>query len=143
MKAKLLREQGERAFLLVFDTGDEAISELTGFAKRNGVKAGCFTGIGAFSEATLAWYSMETRKYQEIPVREQVEVVSLVGNIAMYQGEQRIHAHATVSKADGSAHGGHLISGLVRPTLEVYLFEVRGDVQRKDDVQAGLPLIKL
>ena len=90
---------------------------MTDFATQNDLKGGYFTGIGAFSEATLAWYSMEEKKYQEIPVSEQVEVVSLVGNIAIYKGEQRIHAHATVSKADGSALAATANAARAPPSL--------------------------
>jgi predicted DNA-binding protein with PD1-like motif len=41
------------------------------------------TAIGALSGNELAYFDWESKTYQSIPVREQVEVASLVGDIAV------------------------------------------------------------
>lgn len=144
MKSKLLNDkQNEKTFVIVFETGDEAAGGLLEFAKQNKIQSGFFFGLGAFERATLAFFDLETKEYQHIPINEQVEVMSLVGNIALYQGEPRVHAHAVVGKRDGTAHGGHLISGQVRPTLEVWLTESAPGIARKLDAATNLPLIDL
>lgn len=51
-----------------------------------------------------------------IAITEQVEVLSLVGDIALENATPRVHAHVVIGKRDGTAHGGHLIEGHVRPT---------------------------
>ncbi len=95
MKGKLIyEEQGEKTFALVFDPGDEVMEELTNFAKENGLSAARFTAIGAFSDATLGYFDMEKKEYRKIPVDEQVEVLSLVGDVALFEGEPKLHAHA-------------------------------------------------
>jgi uncharacterized protein len=48
-----------------------------------------------------------------------------------------------VGKADGTAHGGHLIEAHVRPTLEVVLVEPPQHLQRQSDPKSGLALIRL
>ena len=83
------------------------------------------------------------KDYQKIPVHEQVEVLSLVGDIALSKGEPQVHAHVVIGKADGTAHGGHLIEAHVRPTLEVILVEVPKHLQRQPDPETGLALIRL
>ena len=143
MKSKLLDDAGEKTFVLVFDTGDEVAAGLTEFAKAEKLGAAHFTAIGAFQELTLGYFDWESKQYQKIPVREQVEVLSLAGNLALADGSPKLHAHVVVGKRDGTAHGGHLIEAIVRPTLEVILIESPKHLERRHDAQSGLALIKL
>ena len=141
MKAKLIHEQEEKTFALVFDPGDEVMEELTNFAKENGLNAAHFTAIGAFSSATLGYFDMEKKEYKEIPVDEQVEVLSLVGDIALFEGEPKLHAHAVLGRSDGTTRGGHLLEAHVQPTLEVILVESPEHLRRETDEKTGLPLL--
>jgi uncharacterized protein len=143
MKAKLLREEEGRTFALVFDKGDEVGSGLTAFAKERGLGASHFTAIGAFSEVTLGYFDRERKEYAKIPVREQVEVLSLIGDIALDRGEPKLHAHVVVGKRDGTAHGGHLVEARVWPTLEVILEESPTHLRRTLDRETGLALLDL
>jgi uncharacterized protein len=143
MRAKLLNDQGEKTFALIFDKGDEVVSGLTAFAKERGVAAGHFTAIGAFSQVTLGYFDGELKDYVKIPVREQVEVLSLIGDIALDGGEPKLHAHVVIGKRDGTAHGGHLVDARVWPTLEVILEESPRHLRRTLDPETGLALIDL
>ena len=142
MKAKLIyEEQGEKTFALVFDPGDEVMEELTSFAKENDLSAARFTAIGAFSDATLGYFDMEKKEYKEIPVDEQVEVLSLVGDVALFEGEPKLHAHAVLGRSDGTTRGGHLLGAHVQPTLEVVIVESPEHLRRETDEETGLPLL--
>jgi uncharacterized protein len=143
MKAKLLAEGGERTFVLVFDTGDEVIDEITRFAKHQRLRAAHFVGIGALSQLTVGYFNWETKAYDHVPIAEQVEVLSLAGDIAEYRGEAAIHAHIVAGKADGSAHGGHLVAAQVRPTVELVLAEAPIHLRKRYDPDTGLALIDL
>ena len=143
MKSKILDDQGEKTYALVFELDDEVISCLTEFARREKLGAAHFTAIGAFRELTLGYFDWESKAYLKIPVQEQVEVLSLAGNIVAHDGEPKLHAHVVVGKRDGTAHGGHLIEARVRPTLEVVLAEAPQHLQRRHDEQTGLALIEL
>lgn len=72
-----------------------------------------------------------------------MELVSLLGDFALSKGEPKLHAHVVVAKSDGSAHGGHLLQGVVRPTLEVVLVESPAWLHRETDAATGLPLIRI
>jgi len=138
MRAKQIHEQdGEQTFALVFDTGDEVISELTRFAES-------ITAIGAFSSATLGYFDVGRKEYDNIPVEEQVEVLSLVGDIASIEdGEPQVHVHVVLGRSDGTTRGGHLLEAYVRPTLEVVLVESPEHLKREWDDEVGLALIRL
>ena len=145
MQAKELESSdGRRTFVLAFGIGDEVSDGLLAFAREHRIRAAHFTAIGALSDVTLGYWKWESKEYTRILVHEQVEVLSLVGNVALGpNGEPKVHAHLVVGKADGTAHGGHLLEGHVRPTLEVVLVEAPTELRRSIDAETGLPLIDL
>jgi uncharacterized protein len=144
MRSKLLHESGQKTYALIFQTGDEVMSNLKAFAQDYRQGSSHFTGIGAFQDVMLGYFNWEKKDYQKIPVSEQVEVVSLVGDIAQGEGgEPVVHAHVVLGKSDGTALGGHLLEAQVRPTLELMLVESPQHLQRKYDPGTGLALIRL
>lgn len=140
MKAKQLARGGGSVKALIFETGDEVMSVLREFAAHEKIRAARFTAIGAFQSATLAYFDWETKKYLELPINEQVEVLVLSGDIALKDDKPEPHAHVVLGRRDGSTRGGHLMKAIVRPTLELML-EEGGALERKFDSQSGLALI--
>lgn len=143
MKSKLINHDGEKTYVLVFDEGDEVSSGLLKFAKKNKLGACQITGIGGFREATLGYFELDKKAYKKIPVREQVEVLSLAGDITLENDEPKIHAHVVVGTSEGATLGGHLIEAYVRPTLEVIVKESPRHLHRVFDESVGLALIHL
>lgn len=117
------------------------MAALASFASRYQLRATEFTGIGAFSRVVVAYFDWQTKQYRNVAIVEQVEVLSLVGDITHENGKSKVHAHVVVGKADATAHGGHLIEGLVRPTLEIVVTETPAYLKRRFDPESGLPLI--
>ena len=79
MQTKLLQEGEESTWALVFATGDQVMEPLAAFAQEQELAASEFAAIGAFEEATLGYFNLERRAYDQIPVHEQVELLSLIG----------------------------------------------------------------
>lgn len=144
MKSTLIDQRdGLRTFVVVLATGDEVVQVLTGFAKQQRLSASHCTAIGAFSRAVVAYFDWSTKHYRHIPIDEQVEVLSLVGDITQGPDGPKLHAHVVLGKSDATAHGGHLIEAVVRPTLEVVLTELPRPLHRSVDQESGLALIDL
>lgn len=143
MQYKLLNGIGNATYALIFDSGDEVMVKLKTFANEHSLKAARFTAIGAFSSAELGFFDYTTKDYKKIPVNEQVEVLSLIGDVALYGDESQLHAHVVVGKSDGTTLGGHLLKAIVHPTLELILEESPGYLQRRIDKETGLPLIDI
>ena len=142
--AELDHEQGRRTFVVVFDPGEELAAGLLVFAREHALTGASFTGIGALERVTLGFWNPETLEYEPIPVREQVEVLALTGNVAIDPDrEPKVHAHIVVGRSDGTAGGGHLLEGYVRPTLEVILVESPRRLRRTVDPRTGLALLDL
>ena len=144
IKSKLIHDdRGLKTFALVFDKNDEVREGFLEFANTNRLADAQITAIGAFSEVTLGYFDRQQKNYKKIRLPEQVEVLSLTGNIVQKNGRPSLHAHIVVGKADGTAHGGHLLGGRVWPTLEMIVSELPVHLQRSLDEETGLALIRL
>lgn len=145
MKSKLVAESaGERTFVVILDPGEEAFATITGFAANQKIEAASLTALGAFSGATVGWFDLASKTYRNIPVAEQCEVLSGIGDIAIGDdGKPSLHVHAVLGLSDGSTRGGHLLEGHVYPTLEVTLIEMPAHLRRKKRPDLGIALIDL
>ena len=142
MKTALLADQnGLRTFVLICETGDDAMKALTSFATEQRLGASHFTAIGAFSRAVVAYFDWPSKQYRNVAIDEQVEVLSLIGDVTVEKEKPKVHAHVVLGKSNATAHGGHLVEGLVRPTLEVVIAEAPRHLHRRFDPASGLALI--
>jgi hypothetical protein len=144
MRSTLLNENdGQRTFAVVLQTGDETMSCLQSFIEKERIAAAQITAIGALSDAKLNYFDWDKKKYEPIPVREQVEVASLIGDVALSpEGKPALHIHVVLGRRNGSALAGHLAEAHVRPTLEVILTEPPAHLVKAHDPESGLALIK-
>jgi predicted DNA-binding protein with PD1-like motif len=144
MKSKLASENNGRTFVLILDQGEEAFAGVTAFANEKAIEAASVAAIGAFESAEVGWFDLRARRYRPIPVNEQCEVLSLLGDIAQGDdGKASLHLHAVLGLRDGSVRGGHLLGGHVRPTLEVTIVETASHLRRKKRPDLGIALIDI
>jgi len=145
MKSRLVNELGgQRTFVVVLDPGEEAFATLIGFATEQGVDGASLTAIGAFERATVGWFDLDAKTYRKIPVHEQCEVLSAIGDVALGDdGKPSLHVHAVLGLSDGTTRGGHLLEAIVRPTLEITLVEAPGHLRRRKRPEIGAALIDL
>jgi uncharacterized protein len=135
-------DESPKTFILVFRTGDELAEGLAKFAEDQKLSAASFKAVGALSSVRLAWLSWEKKKYEpSVTLDEQLELLSLIGDVALLNGKPVVHAHAVVARKDGTAHGGHLMEARVRPTCEVVLTESPAHLQKFPDPESGIALI--
>jgi predicted DNA-binding protein with PD1-like motif len=144
MQQKLLGEvHGQRTFAVVLETGDEVMASLQSFVRERRIAAAQLTAIGAFKSVVLKYFDWDSKKYLSNRVDEQVEVASLIGDVALApSGEPALHIHLVVGRRDGTALAGHLGSAIVRPTLEVVVTESPAHLQKVEDPMSGLALIR-
>jgi len=144
MQIKLVSKSGEtRVWIAVLEKGEEAKASLLKLAKEEGVENASFVALGAFEKATIAYFNWPEKKYENIPVDEQVEVITLVGDIVPDEkGKPSLHAHTVLGRSDGSTRGGHLIEGRVRPTLEITVTETPAHLTRRKHPDLGVALLE-
>lgn len=138
-----IEQSGARAWLIVLDTDDEVHVSLRDFDGQQRLRGTRFRAIGAFPQAVLGYFDWECKTYERIPVAEQVEAVSLTGDVALKDHHPDLHVHAVLGQRDGHTLGGPLPEGTVCRTLEVVLTESPAHLHRRFDPDAGLALIRL
>jgi predicted DNA-binding protein with PD1-like motif len=142
MKVKLLSDNnGQKDYAVVFQPGDEFYAGLTRFAEEYHVQSAHLTALGGLHDARLAWFDGDRKAYRVIPVDEQSEVDSLVGDIALLNGKPSVHMHCVVSLEDGTTRGGHVLGGHVSPLLEVWVTVDPTPLLKKHDEKTGLNLM--
>jgi predicted DNA-binding protein with PD1-like motif len=142
MRVKRLQESPESVHVVVLDAGEEAVEAVGRLARELRLGAAQITAIGAFEQAVVGWFDREAGDYRRIPVREQCEVLSLVGDIAVGEdGEPAPHLHAVLGTADGQVRGGHLLEGRTWPTLELVVRNSPTALAKTWRPEVGLALI--
>ncbi|MCB2225658.1 MAG: DNA-binding protein [Desulfarculaceae bacterium] len=122
--------------------GGDLLEELNAFCRKAKVSAGEVRAIGAVERATLGFYNQDTREYEFHQLDEALEIVALVGNVSLKDGEPFVHAHITLGDSQGRLFGGHLAPGAPVFACEAIVTEFASETQfvRTLDGPTGLPL---
>ena len=145
MKSKqVVNANGLTLWIAVLDPGDEAKEVLTDFARAMKIESASFVAVGAFERATVGYFEWDKKAYKPIPIEQQVEVLSFIGDIVRDEkGEPSLHAHTVLGLSDGTTRGGHFLKGIVRPTLEVTFTETPAHLVRRRRPELGIALIDI
>ena len=130
-----------RHYILRFDKGEEIVAGLLEFAELNEVKAAAFNGIGAANYAELGFFDLEKKTYEKQVFAEEVEIISLIGNLAVLAGRPVLHVHGSFGRRDFSVVGGHVIGLRVSVTCEILLTLLDGRLERRPDSGLNLNLL--
>ncbi|MGW5671776.1 PPC domain-containing DNA-binding protein [Micromonospora sp. NPDC003776] len=141
MRVREIRHQTGRVLVVVCDKGEEAVAAVGAALREQDIRAARVTAVGGFADAEVGWFDRAAGDYRRIPVTEQVEVLSLLGDVADHDGQPALHVHAVLGRSDGGTVGGHLLRGQVWPTLEVIISEVAPELAKRVDPETGLALI--
>ncbi len=128
--------------VLIFDPGDEVLQTFTGYLAKQHVAAGRFQAIGAFKQFQLRYFDTAIMRYQARDFDQQVEVLSLLGDVSLRDGQPLIHSHIVLGTSDFQTLGGHLARGIVEPTLELILTVLDTELVREKDQRTGLDVIR-
>ncbi len=133
---------GDR-FQLRIESGEELNATLKAFLVKNSITFAQMTGLGAVRSATVSYWNSTTQQYETHERNEQMEVISLIGNVSMREGEPFAHIHLGLGRHDLSMIGGHFNAAVAHPMLEIWLTPVDATVKRTLDESCGLFLMDL
>lgn len=128
--------------VLNFDPGDEVLEMLTRYLAEQHISAGRFQAIGGLKQFQLKYFDSAIMQHLARDFDQQVEVLSLVGDVSLRDGQPFIHSHSVLGTADYQTLGGHLGRGIVEPTLELILTALDTELVRENDQRTGLDLIR-
>jgi predicted DNA-binding protein with PD1-like motif len=137
MKAKKV----DSGWFVRFDRGEEIMQALIDFIAQKKLLSGTIAGIGALTEVELGYFNRDTRQYQKRKFDGIYELLSLKGNIAYVDNRPMVHAHCVLGDADYRLVGGHLFSGVIAVTGEVFIQAFTEKFERKLDPEVELNLL--
>jgi predicted DNA-binding protein with PD1-like motif len=145
MRSRLVYQDGShhRTFVLAFDKAEDPVALLSRFADTQKLSGSHITATGSFERAVVGYFDRLEGDYLRIPVEQQVEVLSLDGEVAHRHEKPIVHLQVVLGLRDGTTRGGHLLAASVWPTLEVVVTEHPRYLRRRFDPELQLPLIEL
>ncbi len=130
-----------RTFLFSIFKGEDLLQAVQHFSHHHQVRCGLINAIGAVERATFGIYDQKAKKYAKHNLEKELEILSLSGNISLFDDKPMVHAHVVFSDSEGKAFGGHLMAGTRVFSCEVFMQELTGDIKvRKNDKVTQLPL---
>ncbi len=137
---KTILHHGDK-YVLRFDRGEEVIEALAEFCRTEGIEAASFSAIGSCSEAIISYYDIPVKKYIDLHLKENLEIISLSGNVSKLNYKPLVHAHGSFSDLRMQMKGGHVKKLTVSATCEVILQKLKGWIEREFDEETGLNLM--
>ncbi len=129
-------------YILSFKRGEELMEGVKEFCKENHIESAFFSAIGATNEVELAWYDLEAKKYVTTLLKEDMELVSLTGNVSYMDNDIVVHNHGVFSFKDMSTKAGHVMKVVISGACEITLHKIEGAIERAYDDETGLNLMK-
>ena len=128
------RKFGEQYYIRL-DKGDEILSSLVMLCEQESIGTARIQGIGGCSNAVVGVFDPEKKDYDREEVTAMLELISLDGNVTVFEGRPYIHAHASFAYrgADGrpAVLCGHLLEAIIGLTGELVLTPAEGRIGRK------------
>jgi predicted DNA-binding protein with PD1-like motif len=128
----------DHTFALRLDPGDDILHALQQFCVESGVNNAGVQGVGSIDSPTLAHYSIKTKDFTDKHLEGIYEVTSLLGNVALIDGQPAAHLHVTLSDHEMHALGGHLVKGKCSATLELIVASYPTNHTKSQDEAIGL-----
>src|SRR6266705_6281360 len=139
----LYTEQGS-SFVLRLEQGDDILKTLKQFADSQKIHAAFCEGIGSLYKARLGHYDFkDTRTYKYETFHEDLEILTLSGNVSTMNRQALPHAHVTLGRRDFSVIGGHLEEDSLANMVEVNVTRLPGRLLKDRDKNVGLNLLQL
>lgn len=121
--------------------GEELVGSILKYCEIKNIRAGWVQAIGACTEVTISSYNFETRVYDKKTFSEDLELLSLIGNVCTVNNKPSLHAHVSLSRHNMTVIGGHLHSMTVSGTGEVCVTPFETKLTRSNDEDTGLMLL--
>ena len=129
-------------YVIRLEKGEEIVAKMKELCEKENVKLASLSGIGAVNKVTAGLFKTKEKKYVSKTYVEDMEIVSLGGNVSCMNGETYLHFHISVANEAGEVRGGHLTEAYISATGELILTEIEGSADREYSEEIGLNLFK-
>ena len=116
-----------RTFIGRFQFKADLLASIAELCKKENIRLGTFSVIGAVNGVKLGYYKQDVKKYVDcVSLDKTLEITSCIGNISLKDSEVFVHAHITLADHEGHCYGGHLMTGSSIFVAEYAITELLG-----------------
>ena len=130
-----------KSYILRIDPGEEFRGEVEKFCAEQNIGAAWVNALGSCDDLELAYYNLDKKEYETKSIKERLEIVTVLGNIALKEGKPFLHVHGTFSDPEMKVLGGHINRCVVSATCEVRVLAQEGSMGRKYDDATRLNIL--
>ena len=131
-------QKGEKGWSVRLDIDQPLFASLEKIAVEHHWKSGFIWGLGALKNCELGFYHLHQKTYDRKMFKDEAELLSLTGNLAMLDDKPFFHLHAVLGGSDFKCFGGHLFSADIAVTCELFFSEQNIPASRVDNPVIGL-----
>ena len=132
-----VRRESEDVFLVCLQPGEWLRQCLEQACLDLEIAGAGVTGIGGLCEVELGYW--RSPDYERRKLEGNWELLTLLGNISLYEGRPFAHLHVSLAGPELQVVGGHFFEGRVTATAEIFLNRTT-PIARKWDEQIGAAL---
>ncbi len=129
------------SWVIVLKKDEKIIEKISEFLEAENIQSGYLRGIGAVSSVEIAHYDLKEKHYSSKQFNGSLELLSLIGNVAVKDNEKIVHCHIILGTEDMKLFGGHLVEGTIGVTCEIIFNELPEPIPKHEDPEIGLNLI--
>ena len=107
-----------------------------------GIESAAVSGIGGVCQVELGYWRASQADYQRKKLEGSFELLTLLGNISLYQGRPFAHLHVSLADENLQVVGGHFFEATITATAELFLTPCE-TIERHWDDQIGAALWNL
>jgi predicted DNA-binding protein with PD1-like motif len=131
------------SYIIRLDPGDDILKSIGAACREHDIQNAEITGIGSVETPTLAHYRKDTQHFTEKTLEGIYEIISLLGNVGLVDGQPTAHCHVTISDAQMQPWAGHLKAGVCSATVELVVRQLDSAYSKAHDDAIGLKLWQL
>lgn len=133
------KKVSDNEWFVRLDPGDEIHRSLRQFAVSEDIQGAEISGIGGLEEVEIGVFVLENKAYESETMRQAdtIEVISLNGNLTYKDDQPFTHLHALVTAKGKPFLGGHLVRGVVKVTMEIWVRQVEVKLERREVPELG------
>lgn len=120
----MIYREDERILFIRMDDGENFVENLEKVLQEAGVTSGVIiSGVGMLRDLEIGWFNVEKMVYEKEQISVPHELVSISGNISLLEGNPFPHMHVSLAGPSRALSGGHLFSGIVCNTVELFILK--------------------
>jgi len=130
----------DNKYLIRLVKKEELGESILRFCKSLNIKNAYVTAIGAVESPTISYFNVKIKKFLEKTLDGDFELISFIGNVALFENEPLLHAHLNISDKEMKVLGGHFVKATVAASIEILLEVLDSQHSKSFNEEIGLNL---